>query len=596
MHRTGYLKNASRYVIGFIFCLVIFVMPGVAGAQSLSVAGEPTAEEVTSFASDITVREDGRITVVEKIEYFFPEPRHGIYRDIPTRYELDDGRTLVVPVKVKSVTGAPYEVTENRYAVRIKIGDPDRTVTGLQSYEITYEASGAIRYFADHDELYWNVTGSEWEVPLRRVSAIVHLPDAVNESDITLRCFMGPAGSSEYECLYQRSGKSAHFAADDFLTVVVGWNPGVVARLEAREAGFYSDYVLPALPVLPVAIAIPVIVFIILLRRWMRIGRDPEGSGTLVAQYEPPDRLTPAEIGVLIDEKAQMKDVSATIVDLAVRGYIKINDEKSGFLSFRKNFGFRLLKPDFRNDPELKHFEVKILSVMFVGLDYVTLENLTNTHAFHTHLSAINKSLYEQTVAGGYFAASPESVRMKYFGIGAATLVIAGVAIFMFGGLVTQFINVTMFIALVASVAVTGVIFLIFASAMPRKTEQGVAAWDHARGFKEYLKTAEKYRLEWQEKEKIFERFLPYAMVFGVVREWSEAFKNLDMKPPDWYEGEAIVSGRFHVGRFMASMGALETGFGKALTSAPSKSSSGSGFGGGGHSGGGFGGGGGGSW
>ncbi|MEA3249739.1 MAG: DUF2207 domain-containing protein [Patescibacteria group bacterium] len=576
----------------FVILFVLSCFPVAVQAQFPPTTGEPTREEVVSFASDITVREDGRITVVEKIDYFFPTPKHGIYRDIPIRYELDDGRTVVVPVEVKSVIGASYSVIRNRNAVRLKIGDPDATVTGLQRYEITYEASGALRYFDDHDELYWNVTGHDWDVPFRRVSAVVHLPEGAVEEDIRLKCFMGAYGDTGLECLYNRSGTTAHFVADDFLTIVVGWTPGLVARLEPMEAGFMTDVVNPTLPVLPFAVLIPIIAFIYLLRKWMRVGRDPEGSGALVARYSPPEGLTPAEVGVLIDEKAHMKDISATIVDLAVRGYIRINDEKSGGLSFRKNFGFKLLRLQYKDDAELKPHEVKVLSVMFGGENYVTLEKLIKTHAFHGNLKLINKRLYGQTVAKGYFARSPRSVRSKYAGTGSLFIAVSGVAfIFLAQTAALSFGNLK-YVVLAGGGVVTGLLFLIFAPFMPRKTNEGMKAFEHSKGFKEYLLTAEKYRLEWQEKEKMFERFLPYAMVFDVVDQWSDAFKDLDMQSPNWYEGEAIVQNRFHVGRFMASMDSLESGLGRAMKSAPSKSSSGSGF----SSGGGFGGGGGGSW
>jgi uncharacterized membrane protein len=139
-------------------------------------------------------------------------------------------------------------------------------------------------------------------------------------------------------------------------------------------------------------------------------------------------------------------------------------------------------------------------------------------------------------------------------------------------------------------------VLLAFGAFMPKKTEKGVRALEHARGFREYLATAEKYRLQWQEKEHIFETFLPYAMVFGVADKWSEAFKDIALPPPNWYEGGVSAAGQFNAGRFLISMGVLQSGLTKAVSAQPHKGSGGSGLGGGGFSGGGFGGGGGGSW
>jgi uncharacterized membrane protein len=591
------MSNMKKRLFAAVFSAVLIVSPifGVSAQYPPGDEGNPTTEEVSSFAADIVVHESGHITVTEKIEYFFPQPRHGIFRDIPTRYKMDDGRVLIVPVKISSVSGAPYDVINLGSSVRVKIGDPDATVTGLQSYTITYEAVGALRYFDDHDELYWNVTGHSWEVPLRRVTAAVHLPSAVDQEAINLDCFMGPAGSNEYKCLYNRNGKTAHFAADDFLTVVVGWNPGVVAKVEAKESSFYNEVIAPSLPFLVLALLIPIGTFIYLFRRWRRTGRDPEGLGTVVARYSPPKNLTPAETGVIIDEKVDMKDISATIIDLAVRGYLTIKDEKSKLLSFKKNFAFTLVKNGYANGGKLKPHEKKILDVMFEGRGVVTLETLVDTHAFHGNLKGIRSDLYAQSVNSGFFKKNPETVRAKYLGIGVAGMVLGFIGLFMAAPIISFVTGPLGAMALFAAIVVAGVLFLFFAKAMPAKTEQGMETWDHARGFKEYLKTAEKYRLEWQEKEKIFETFLPYAMVFNVVDQWSDTFKNLDIEPPEWYEGSAVSGGVFDVAAFTTSMSSLQSGMNRALASSPQKSSSGSGFSGG-SSGGGFGGGGGGSW
>ncbi|HTM68392.1 MAG TPA: hypothetical protein VL426_03775, partial [Candidatus Binatia bacterium] len=158
---------------------------------------------------------------------------------------------------------------------------------------------------------------------------------------------------------------------------------------------------------------------------------------------------------------------------------------------------------------------------------------------------------------------------------------------FMFSG--------TFFGNLVLAVALSGVAILLFAPLMPRKTPKGVEAYEHAWGFREYIDKAEKYRIEWQEKEGIFEKFLPYAMVFGVAEHWTRAFAGMNLPPPTWYEGRAWSGGTFNSAVLFGSLTAMNGAMSSAMTSRPQSSSSGSGFGGG-SSGGGFGGGGGGSW
>lgn len=562
----------------------LFFLPFVA------MAAEP-GEEIRSFASDITVAADGSILVSERIEYDFPSQRHGIYRDIPTRYEDENGGRFVIPVKVASVgygngTAVPYGIESNSYGVRVKIGDPNRTITGVHTYVIVYSARGALRYYQDHDELYWNVTGTAWQVPIRRAVATVRLPENIPGDRLALKCFTGAQGSTSQDCLSNRKGNTAEFAANDALTVVVGWPPGLVARLEPEKIS-------PLASVWPVFI--PILTLVWLIRRWWKQGRDAAGRDTLMVQYDPPDKLTPAELGVLIDEKADLHDISATIVDMAVRGYIKIREvEVKGLLSVSKDFEFELRKP-FLEDAALKEHEKRVLTTIFSSSPAGTnirLQTLKNAYEFNTTLPKIKHDLYASSVANGYFPEDPDVIRGKYVGMGVLCLIIGFLAAVFVGGYFEP-LTVNVF---AGSVVVSGVFFLIFAPMMPRRTEKGTAAFEHAVGFQEYLEKAEKYRLEWQEKEKAFEFFLPYAMVFGVVAQWTKAFKDMDMKPPDWYEGSAFAAGHFNAVSFGSMMRSLDSSVGQAMSAKPQQSSGGSGFGGGGHSGGGGGGGGGGSW
>jgi len=543
-------------------------------------AGANPGEEVTSFSSDIVVSEDGTISVTERIDYTFPEPRHGIYRDIPYRYEMDNEEVVIVPVEVISVEGAPYEIEKSKTTVRIKIGDPDKTVTGMQSYVIKYVVSGALRYFDDHDEVYWNVTGHEWQVPLRRVVAKVYLPDGVETESIKMTCYTGPVGSTENDCLYHRANSGASFAADKPLTIVVGWEPtGLVAKLLPQTPNFWLEFMQEVGWQVALAVGLPLIVFIYMYRKWRNHGRDPRGRSTLVVQYDPPDKLTPAELGVLMDESVDIKDITATIVDLAVRGYLKIVELPKKFLT-NQNFKFVQLK-EYRDDIRLKAHEKMVMETIFTGRDAVELRTLIKEHAFNNDRPKINKALYELSVTSGFFAKNPNTVRQKYLGVGVVVLVV---------GFILGFLGIPLILS--------GILIIGFGRAMPCKTRDGVRAYEHAKGFREYLDKAEKYRIQWQEKERIFEKFLPYAMVYGVAEKWTEAFKNINVPPPNWYEGQggAYVAGQFNAMNFVSAIGGLESGLTKAVSSKPQKSSSGSGFSGGGSSGGGFGGGGGGSW
>ncbi len=548
-------------------------------------------EAVRSFAADIAVKSDGLVSVTERIEYFFPEARHGIYRDIPLMYTDDQGERWRIPIEVKGVGNGeggtwPYEVQSTDYGIRIKIGDPDRTITGNQTYEISYDARGALRYFADHDELYWNVTGDQWEVPINRVAATVTLPPGVPTDKIDITCYTGPQGSTDQHCQGNTQGPKAQFAADDFLTIVVGWPPGLVGKMEAEKV---------APPLSPFfAYLLPLLVGLVLFRQWWRYGRDSAGRGTLVVQYDPPKDMTPADVGTLWDERATVKEMTATIVDLAVRGFIKIREvEKQGLLFKSKDYELEKLKDFYDPQFKLKPYETQILKTLFGLGDKVFVSSLKEAYAFQTAMSGITTAMYDGMVSGGYFEANPEKVRAKYIGVGTVILFVD----LMFGAGFVAAIDPAWGLHGGVAAGVCGALFIIFGFVMPKKTAAGVAAKEHATGFREYLDRAEKYRLQWQEKENIFETFLPYAMVFGVADKWAKAFEGMEMKPPQWYEGRAFSAGVFNAAAFSSTFGSLNSAVNSAVLSRPQQSSHGSGFSsGGGFSGGGGGGGGGGSW
>lgn len=570
-------RKAASVVVGLVAALFLHAAPALAQA----------GEEISSFSADILVRQDGTVGITERIGYYFPTLRHGIYRDIPTRYETD-GKTFDIPIKVISVTdgnGRPwkYQVIRNDVGIRIKIGDPDKEISGPQTYAIEYEAVGALRYFADHDELYWNVTGNAWEVPIRRVTAVVRLPEGVDPADMRLKCYTGDVGSTAQDCLTNIQGRNGHFAADGPLTVVVGWPPGIVAKLLPPEPN-------PWLPLMPYLL--PLAAFVGLAYLWWKNGRDPEGQGTLVVQYDPPEGMRPAEVGALVDEDAGLKDVSATIVDLAVRGYLKIREiEKKGLILTSKDYEFELLK-EWKDDKDLRDHEKKVLMVLFdLGGKICRISDLKENHGFYKGLPGIKKGIYEELVQQGHFPVSPEQTRAIFYGIGGVIVVAA-----FFVPQLIPFLSESSKIHTGIAIGVSGLITMFFAGLMAKKTAKGVAATEHALGFHEYLEKAEKYRIQWQESENVFEKFLPYAMAFGVADKWSKAFETMNIKPPTWYEGSAFSHGAFNAVAFNSMLGSMNSAMTTAMKSAPQQSSGGSGFGGGGSSGGGGGGGGGGSW
>ncbi len=554
--------------------LVVFARPVFAQAWS-----------IPEFQADITINQDASIDVVEVIRVDFGTAKHGIYRTIPFRYTVGDNSTVSVPLTIRSVRmdGRSIKYTERQSGndVTLKIGDPNTTITGAHVYTIDYTAQAAINFFSDHDELYWNVTGSDWEVPIQSVSASVHWPSQVSADQQRVGCYTGAIGSRARDCLAQAETGQATFSAQDFLTVVVGAPPGTVTkpanydtlRTSAGQSEFTRRFL--SMPIMSLNLLILLGSMVGIVVAWRRYGRDPRSRGTVIAQYEPPAGLRPGEVGVVFNERANQRDLSATIIDLAVRGYLEITEiEKKHALGLGHSTDYKLNLKKSINDSALQPYEQQMLKGLFGTAKQQVLSDRKGK--MHTEVKQAQTGLYQRVVRLGLFDHNPQRTRWTFAGVGIA-LLFSGFWIVPSG---------------IVAVPVMGLVFLIAAPFMPKRTKAGVDAYWQARGFKLFLEKAEKYRLKWQEKEHIFEQYLPYAMVFGVADKWSKAFKDLQQAPPDWYHGAA--GGQFNTLLLWSALSNFTSV--SAASFAPPAASGSSGFGGGGFSGGGFGGGGGGSW
>jgi uncharacterized membrane protein len=443
--------------------------------------------------------------------------------------------------------------------------------------------SNGLRFFETHDELYWNVTGDEWEAPIESASAIVRLPDGV--TGVRATAFQGAYGSTEQASTTIESGsvrvEISQLGFREGLTAVVGWDPGIVHRPTAveRTAGaVYSN--------LP--LAIPPLVFVGMLWLWRERGRDPE-LAPITTRYEPPDQMTPAELGTLIDGKPDMRDITATIVDLAVRGYLHIGEsEDPGFLGFfsSKEYTFTLKTP--RSEwTTLKSHEKDLLESMFGLSNTVSLSDLKNK--FYKHLPGLREDLYGMLVRRGFYTARPDRVRALYI-VGGLVL---GGGLAVLGGTIMTSLGMQPAAGIIAGI-LTGLIIIVFGWFMPSRTARGTRELEKVLGFQEFLTRVEGDRLDRMVKTpEMFEKFLPYAMALGVEDNWAKAFEGIYREPPRWYSGPAGVHA-FRPSMFTSNLGAMSAQAATTMSSSP-RSSGGSGFSGG-SSGGGFGGGGGGGF
>lgn len=572
-HRIS-VANLRKFALGLIVVLAFQVHPALAADWSMPF-----------FRSAITVHNDASITVTETVQADFSQAKHGIYRNIPWRYQTNDGSSIQVPITIDRVernnSTEPYTTSKVGDELVVKIGDANTTITGEQTYTIVYTAQAAVNFFTDHDELYWNATGTNWEVPLQAVETSVRLDMQVSKDQLQVKCFTGATGSTAQDCTATVDDSAGSFTANgQFLTVVFGWPKGVVTKPDnydqLRTGGTTTnDYLMPLAWLLILNIGIPLVALGVLFWYWLRHGRDPKGPGTVIAQYDPPPGMTPGEMGVLMDETANHRDIIATMVDLAVRGYLTITEkEKTGLLGLQKSKDYILDKtvPKTAGQP-LRPHEQNMLASLFSTGNQVSLSELKGT--FADDVKKIQSHLYTQVAADGYFLRNPQTVRMTFLILGA---VVVGL------GFITVPIGIFALIPI-------GVMLILFGFVMPQRTPKGAGAYWHAKGFKLFLEKAEKYRIHWQEKENIFEAYLPYAMAFGVADKWTKAFASLQQEPPNWYHGSG---GTFNTLMLWSALNNFSTVSAKSFA-LPAASGS-SGIGGGGMSGGGFGGGGGGSW
>ena len=571
-----------------IFAISAFVFPAVSAYSTRELL-------IENFHSETLVMPDGTIDVTENIQaHFIGGPWHGLYRTIPVEYVTPQGMNYTLFLDVKRVTDASgrtlkYESSRERHYRKLKIYVPDAD-NSTQTISIEYSVSDALRFFEDHDELYWNVTGDEWDIPIRSASARIIFPEGT--TNIRANVFTGAYRSRAQNADIDIAGNGVEVRTreplhlHEGLTVAVAFDKGFV-----REPTWTSNAALFLRSNWP--LGIPFVAFVVMLYLWWTHGRDPH-LRPITAQYEPPNQLTPGEVGTLVDDSADMRDITASIVDLAVRGYIAIEEHQKDRmlgLMHEKDYNF-IVQKDRGSWSTLKPHEQTLLEGLFTAGtvdESVSMSSLENH--FYTNLPTIKSDIFSSLVTDGYYKTRPDSVRSAYLAGG----VIVGFLI-VFGGVKVASDRGMAPLAFIIAGILTGAIVCAFGWFMPAHTEQGTRALEGVLGFEDFLVHVESDRFNRMIKTpEMFEKFLPFAMALGVEKNWSRAFQGILTQPPQWYRGSSYGP-NFYPIMFTNDMSAMSSRASSVMSSAP-RSSGGSGFsGGGGSSGGGFGGGGGGGF
>jgi len=632
----------------------------------LGVAFPALAEEfIRSYHSVVEVAADGKLAVTETITARAEGQniKRGIFRDFPL-YALDaNNRRTKVDFNVVSVErdGTPESWrTENiDGGIRIYTGSADRFLpTGEHVFQITYTTARQIRYFSDYDELTWNVTGNGWQFPMGEISATITLPQGVKATDTAV--FTGPLGAKGKDARILNEGNEVFFASTrpftvgEGMTVAVKLPKGAIAAPDtSQEAGWWLR---DNLAILLSGGGLLAVLFYY-LRAWFAVGRDP-AKGVVVPRWDAPEGLSPALVNY-VDNRgfsgAGWTALSASALDLAVKGYVVLEDLKNSIvirrtekaaaadlptgqktllssiggpgetLTIDKAHGAEVEKvgKQFRAAIEKEHrgkyyhsnsgyiffgifFSIALIvaTLVFGDLDEFAIAAVLVFGFFAFFFSILSIGIGRQFSRGA-------SLRKRIGGI--VMLAFAGfVAFSAIGGIATQvLLDVThdtksLALAAIGGIVLTNALFLFL---MGAPTPLGRKLMDGIEGLRTYLTLAEKDRMNMAAAPAMspqhFETLLPYAVALGVEKPWSRTFETwlataaagaaVASYAPGWYLGSNYGSFGDRIGGFSTSMASTIASTIPQPVSSSNSSFSGGG-GGGGFSGSGGGGGGGGGW
>ncbi len=616
--------------------------PGSAAGPGWSLVAE---DDATRFAVGYRVNADGSVDVTEDITWAFPSgaDRHGIYRDITVRAgyrnQPDTYRYYALSqVAVTSSTGAPTDIsiTDQGATARLRIGSPSQTVTGTQQYTVRYHLDHVVNDIGDGTaEFYYNLVSPANATARKGISARVSGPVAATRAT----CFYGPQGSTQ-RCT-ATAGIDSTFTVPDLgpgegASVLTSYPRSAFGDLTAdlRQGSATSSAGSTMSPttasrlgwlLIGTGALVPALAGGLMgLLVWKR-GRDEQYAGltpgltpglgqeatvvrgarqpTVAVQFSPPPGVQPGMVGTIIDEAANVLDVTATLIDLAVRGYLVLEEVAGAHAWSRADWRLSRTSPP-AGGPALNPYEQLLLDSVFAGGDQVLLSALKNT--FAPTLKSVQSLMYQETVQRGWFRKSPE-VQRGVWGAAAIALgigsVIAAVAVGKAAG--GSFGDAGLPVPPSWVLGIGGVLGALVVSALGRRmaarTAEGSAVLAQSRGFQQYLVTAEANQIKWEEAQDIFSRYLPYAIVFGVAERWAAVFQQVADAAAA--AGRPIARPLWYVGPWNTGFGGLAAGMDSFSTTAAGTfvatpgSSGASGFSsGGGFSGGGGGGSSGGSW
>jgi len=549
---------------------------------------------INHYGVNVKVNKDASLEISEIIQVHFTEERHGIIRNIPFKYKMENlppeiqkakrqlesggyERTIVEDIKVP---GWDFDVSTQGNDKAVKIGSKNKYIDGDQQFMITYRVLNAINFFDDgHSEFYFNLVGNAWNTTISSVDFKIELYNTLPDTP-SYFVATGVWGSKENNTIAKWNG-NAIFSGHT--TQILNDHEGLTVGIQfPKDFLTEPDFSFRGMGWL----ILPFLVFGGMFYTWKKWGKDDEV--TVQTEYYPPENISPSVSGYIIDGKLDRRDLTALVPYWGAGGFLKVTElEKTFLLGLIKNKDYEFVKLKELPANALQ-FEKTLFAGIFKSGDSVKLSDLKNV--LYTTMNTAKSQLEAEISKDDYYVKYSRGMGCLFPCLGVIMFAIAG-----FKLLQGWQENLWMSISLVAS----GIILISFGAFMSKKTKKGTLLYQKLLGFKEFIKSVEKDRIRefLKQDENYFDKILPYAIVFDVADKWKDKLKGLEVPPPKWYSGYYAGS-NFNTMMFMNSLDHSMNAMSSSFYSSPqsSGSSGGSFSGGGGFSGGGFGGGGGGSW
>jgi len=502
---------------------------GLAGAllalaASVSAQGAPQWQ-LRDFHSTVNVADDGSAVILERLDLSCLQvapgrDSHGIQRLIPVESAGPLGTKRRLYLKVLGVTDddghtLPYRVRTWGGQTEIQVPLLGRTGES-RTVEIGYFIHNAVRYNADHDEVYWNLTSSTLSMPAEQASATVLLPDKATEGLRAQGFISGPHGGT---VAGRVNGASVEFVAPGGVGAHEPFAVEVVVPKGVFHRPWWPSRALWFVESNPIVL-MPLVVFLVML--WIRRLKGSLPPVAVVTEYEPPPGLTPAEAGTLLTDRVEPRDITATLVDLAVRGYVKMEEDDS---EGHPDYIIRLTKPrdQWRG---LTNYEIDMLFNTFYGGQWTKLSSLKLR--FAVAVPSMRTGILNALIDKGMYRVDPVSAHAYR------------VVVVILAGVVLLAVPSTGWISLydagplaVAAVAASALIVYAMGRKLTAKSLKGMRACAEVEGFREFIERVDADRLK-RASPKQVERCLPYAMALGVEHNWAEQFAGITEESPEW--------------------------------------------------------------